>query len=118
LTDKHDSSEIRGISYLQNLFRRQSPFACLVPAVALLIRCLIYLQRCGIASDIISRCIRDGILYEKKQYHNCVFEGGSMEGLARFSCSSSISIRYRIDVEGSDKTYYFHVTAINSYSVF
>ena len=32
-----------------------------------------YLLGRGIDADVISRCIREGILYESRQYHNCVF---------------------------------------------
>lgn len=77
-----------------------------------------YLQGRGIASNIISRCIGDGILYESKKYHNCVFVGRNLDGMAKFACLRSTSSGFRIDIEGSDKRYNFHVSAINPDSVF
>ena len=38
-----------------------------------------YLQGRGIDGGIISRCLRDGSLYESFRYHNCVFVGRDME---------------------------------------
>ena len=45
-----------------------------------------YLQGRGIDGGIISRCLRDGSLYESFRYHNCVFVGRDMEGKARSAC--------------------------------
>lgn len=44
-----------------------------------------YLQRRGIDSEIISRCIRAGIFFESRKYHNCVFVGRDTTGKARFA---------------------------------
>ena len=35
-----------------------------------------YLQRRGIDSEIISRCMKAGIFFESRNYHNCVFGPG------------------------------------------
>ena len=42
-----------------------------------------YLQRRGIDSEIISRCIRAGIFFESRKYHNCVFVGRTADYVLR-----------------------------------
>lgn len=70
-----------------------------------------YLQGRGIDADIISRCIGQGILYESSRYHNCVFVGRDLAGKARFASLRGVSDNFKIDVEGSDKQYSFHLPA-------
>ena len=66
-----------------------------------------YLQGRGIDGGIISRCLRDGSLYESFRYHNCVFVGRDMEGKARFACLRGTFGDFKMDVPGSDKRFNF-----------
>lgn len=66
-----------------------------------------YLQRRGIDSEIISRCIRAGIFYESRKYHNCVFVGRDKAGKARFACLRGTMGDFKGDVPGSDKRFNF-----------
>ena len=68
-----------------------------------------YLQRRGINTDVISRCMRLGLLYEAR--HNgeavCVFVGRDDENKARFACMRSLAGNLKKDVSGSDKRFSF-----------
>lgn len=66
-----------------------------------------YLQRRGIDSEIIRRCIQAGIFYESKNYHNCVFVGKDKAGKARFACLRGTLGDFKADAAGSDKRYNF-----------
>ena len=66
-----------------------------------------YLQSRGIHYELIGACMRDGVLYESRRYHNCVFVGRDATGRARFACLRGTRDNFRIDVEGSDKRYNF-----------
>lgn len=66
-----------------------------------------YLQRRGISSEIISRCMKAGIFYESKKYHNCVFVGKDKAGKARFACMRGTTGDFKADVSGSDKRFSF-----------
>ncbi len=66
-----------------------------------------YLQGRGIDGGIISRCLRDGSLYESFRYHNCVFVGRDREGKARFACLRGTLGDFKMDVPGSDKRFNF-----------
>lgn len=66
-----------------------------------------YLQRRGIDSEIISRCIRAGIFYESSRYHNCVFVGRDRTGKARFASMRGTMGDFKQDVAGSDKRFNF-----------
>lgn len=68
-----------------------------------------YLQRRGIQTDIISRCIRLGLLYEARYKDEaiCVFVGRDAENKARFACVRGIAGDTKKDVSGSDKRYSF-----------
>lgn len=66
-----------------------------------------YLQRRGIDSEIISRCIQAGIFFESRKYHNCVFVGKDKAGKARFACLRGTMGDFKGDVPGSDKRFNF-----------
>lgn len=66
-----------------------------------------YLQRRGIDSEIISRCIQAGIFFESRNYHNCVFVGRDRAGKARFACLRGTVGDFKGDVPGSDKRFNF-----------
>lgn len=70
-----------------------------------------YLQGRGISVDIINQCIENGLLYESRKCHNCVFVGYDPKGKARFACLRGTYGSFRMDVDGSDKRYGFCLPA-------
>lgn len=72
-----------------------------------------YLQRRGIHSDIISRCMREGTLFEARYKGEavCVFAGYDEIGKARFGCVRGIGSDLKMDVPRSDKRYSFCLAA-------
>lgn len=86
----------------------EQPRAFVLPEAA---RCataaVSYLQRRGIDSEIISWCMKAGIFYESKKYHNCVFVGKDKAGKARFACMRGTMGDYKADAPGSDKRFNF-----------
>ena len=73
-----------------------------------------YLQGRGIDSEVISRCMRDGSLYESFRYHNCVFVGKDQEGTPRFASLRGTYGDFKMDVSGSDKRFNFCLSAASS----
>lgn len=68
-----------------------------------------YLQRRGIHSDIIRRCMQLGLFYESR-YNNeavCVFVGRDDAGTDRFACVRGIAGDLKKDISGSDKRFSF-----------
>ncbi len=66
-----------------------------------------YLLGRGIDAEVISRCIGKGLLYESRDYHNCVFVGKDSAGKARYAFLRGIYGAFKKDVDGSDKRYSF-----------
>lgn len=68
-----------------------------------------YLQRRGIHSDIIQRCMEKGLFYESryKKEAVCVFVGRDDTGKARFACVRGIAGILKKDISGSDKRFSF-----------
>lgn len=77
-----------------------------------------YLLGRGIDAEVINRCIRKGILYESRDYHNCVFVGKDSEGKARYACLRGIYGTFKKDVDGSDKRYSFSLPSADKDSPF
>ena len=77
-----------------------------------------YLLGRGIDAEVISQCIRKGILYEGRDYHNCVFVGKDSEGKARYACLRGIYGTFKNDVDGSDKRYSFSLPSADKDSPF
>ena len=75
-----------------------------------------YLQKRGITPDIISHCMKRGILYES--VHNnkpvCVFVGYDENHTVRYSTMRGIDSDIKQDVFGSDKRWSFSLPASNS----
>ena len=68
-----------------------------------------YLQRRGVHSDIIRRCMQLGLFYESR-YNNeavCVFVGRDDTGTGRFACVRGIAGNLKKDISGSDKRFSF-----------
>jgi hypothetical protein len=81
-----------------------------------------YLQRRGIHSDIISECLKSGILYEGV-YKNmtepeldgsavCVFVGKGENGTERFAAIRGIGTDLKRDAAGSDKRFGFTLPSV------
>lgn len=77
-----------------------------------------YLLGRGIDAEVISQCIREGILYESRRYHNCVFVGKDSAGKARYACLRGIYGTFKNDVDGSDKRYSFSLPSADQDSPF
>lgn len=75
-----------------------------------------YLLGRGIDAEVISRCVREGILYESRQYHNCVFVGKDPAGKARYACLRGTYGTFKNDVDGSDKRYSFSLLSADKES--
>jgi hypothetical protein len=70
-------------------------------------RVLAYLQSRGIDKALIEDCIRHGVLYESKRFHNTVFVGRDERGKARSAAMRGTLSAYKCDADGSDKSYGF-----------
>lgn len=69
-----------------------------------------YLMSRGIDKNIIKSLIDDGLLYESKDYHNCIFLGKDDEGKARYAAyRGCTSDRILGEASGSDKSYPFRI---------
>ena len=70
------------------------------------------MQTRGIDKDIISSCMKKGLIYEEEEKHNVVFAGfnknGEMKAASRRSTLTNV--KWRGDAAGSDKEYGFHIT--------
>lgn len=86
------------------------PWARVCPASA-----VSYLQRRGINTDIIDRCLRLRIMFETcyKGEEACVFVGQDDAGKAKFACVRSIRGSMRKDIYGSDKQFNFCYPPMN-----
>lgn len=78
-----------------------------------------YLELRGISTEIIDRCIKDGILYEDTR-HNCCFIGKDENGVPRYAMLRSTSPHHTflIDTQGSNKEYSFHLSVGNSNTLY
>jgi len=70
-------------------------------------RVIAYLQSRGINRDLIMACIRRGVLFESKYYHNAVFLGKNEHGKTKFAAMRSTTTKFMRDADGSDKKYGF-----------
>ena len=67
-----------------------------------------YLTGRGIDRDIVLSLIRQGRIYEEKNYHNVVFTGIDSEGNIRHAAiRATDGSRFMLDAQGSDKRYSF-----------
>jgi hypothetical protein len=72
-------------------------------------RVISYLKGRGIAGDVIRQAIKDRVLYESYDWHNCVFVGHDRKGKARYAFMRGTNTKgdFKCDVEGSNKKYGF-----------
>lgn len=72
-----------------------------------------YLRKRGIAYQVIENIVNAGLLYEDKQYHNCVFVGRDAAGEAVFAHKRGThdkdGVGFKGDVEGSNKDIAFRL---------
>ena len=72
-----------------------------------------YLRKRGIAYQVIENMVNAGLLYEDKQYHNCVFVGRDAAGEAVFAHKRGThdkdGVGFKGDVEGSNKDIAFRL---------
>jgi len=75
-----------------------------------------YLQKRGITPDIISHCMKRGILYESMHNNKfvCVFAGFDENHTARYATMRGIDSDIKQDVFGSDKRWSFSFPASNA----
>ncbi len=74
---------------------------------------ILYLQNRGIHPEIISECIHQGIVYESRKHHNCVFVGRDPSGRERAASIRGIRDNFKLEVAGSDKRFSFCLPASN-----
>jgi hypothetical protein len=74
-----------------------------------------YLSGRGIGDSVIRYCLRQGILYESRPYHNAVFVGRDGHGKARYAFLCGIYDKdgktFKIEQSGSEKAYAFCIPA-------
>lgn len=66
-----------------------------------------------ISKEVITHFATAGTLYEDAEHHNCVFVGVDEYGIARHAhkrSTNSFGKAFRVNVEGSDPRYSFHMT--------
>ncbi len=72
-----------------------------------------YLRKRGIAYQVIENFVKAGLLYESKQYHNCVFVGKDSADKAVFATMRGTyekdGVGFKGDVEGGNKDYAFRL---------
>ena len=66
-----------------------------------------YLVDRGIDRPLIDACINHKLLYESEKYHNAVFVGYDMEGVARYAAIRGTGGSYKGEATGSDKRFSF-----------
>lgn len=81
-------------------------------------RILEYLSGRGISERAIRYCLRLGILYESRPYHNAVFVGRDENGKARYAFLRGIYDQgrksFKIEQSGSEKAYAFCIPPMGS----
>lgn len=72
-----------------------------------------YLRKRGIAYQVIKNFVGAGLLYEDKEYHNCVFVGKDADGQAVFGYKRGTydkdGVGFKGDVDGSNKDIAFRL---------
>lgn len=79
-------------------------------------RAVSYLQKRGIDSEVIYKCVKLGIVYESADYHNCVFVGLDKQGIKRYAALRGTLADFKGEAKGSDKRFGFCLSAGNSKS--
>ena len=94
--------------------KEEQPVFALPPAHTDQRRVFAYLQKRGIASQVIRDFISAGLLYEDTPYHNCVFVGRNSRGQPVFASKRGTydqgSSSFKRDAAGSDKSIAFRLS--------
>ena len=69
-----------------------------------------YLSERGIHPEIIQYCIDNSLLFETAKYHNVVFVGYDMQGIAKYAAMRGTKSSYKGEVTGSDKHFSFAIS--------
>lgn len=81
-------------------------------------RILAYFSGRGISEHAVRYCLRLGILYESRPYHNAVFIGRDEDGKARYAFLRGIYDKdgksFKIEQSGSEKSYAFCIPPVGS----
>ena len=91
---------------------RSTPLS-LPPLATLPANAVAYLQKRGISTEVIGRCLELGILGESRKSQNVIFIGNDGDGKARFACQRGIRDDFKADGFGSDKRFSFSLSAEN-----
>lgn len=70
-----------------------------------------YLWNRGISAEVLDHCIKKGLLFESRKYHNAVFGGYDQAGKARYAALRGTMGDFKGEVSGSDKRYSFSLAA-------
>lgn len=69
-----------------------------------------YLRQRGISKSVMAYCLENGLLYESKKFHNCVFVGYDKQRKPRYAAIRGTGKdKFAIEAEGSDKRYSFEI---------
>lgn len=72
----------------------------------------------GLPKELVLECIRNKLIYESREHHNAVFVGYDAQGKPRYATMRGCYDKpFRMDVEGSDKSYSFSLPAARVGSV-
>lgn len=75
-----------------------------------------YLMNRGIDERLIDYCHKEGVLFEDKEHHNCVFLGKDENGVPKFGSLRSTTTEFKRDLDGSDKRYSFNLCLKKEFS--
>ena len=72
-------------------------------------RAVQYLIRRGISKELIFFCTENGLLYEDKRFHNCIFVGRDDKNVPRYCMARGTVSDFKGELAGSDKRYSFRI---------
>ena len=76
----------------------------------------------GLSKATVDWFVKEGLIYESKQWHNIVFKGLDKDGNCKFASMRGVFDKdgkaFKCDVEGNDKTYGFNVVSKESREVY
>ncbi|WP_099205398.1 DUF3991 and TOPRIM domain-containing protein [Scatolibacter rhodanostii] len=77
-------------------------------------RVFAYLMSRGIDKEVISYCMKQGLVYECKNHHNAVFVGKDLSGTPKYAAKrgTATGSNFKVDAVGSDKKYSFSMPAV------
>ena len=100
---------VKGVEQMTLSTELKLPETALLPTNA-----VAYLQKRGISTEIINRCLVAGILCESRNNQNVIFIGMDENYKPRFACQRGMRDDFKADVRGSDKRYSFALASETS----